>query len=180
MIFSTNFFWNILTPQRIQSDIIVTDHRSSYIVPVIPVRIKWLWNFLNKFSQNPLIIKFHGNPSSRSSAVPCGACEQRGWRYNFASAAQIIRLSGTMMCHILAQQYAVGGGWSRPEVVYKKYSRKVSCYPLRLFNDFANFLFYAIPSHQPYERTRHARTPNHQFHVKKKRAQDVSPYTLTN
>jgi len=57
-------------------------------------------------------MKFNGDTSSGSWAVPCGrAGEQTGWRYNFANSPQITRLSGTMMSRILAQQYAMGGGW---------------------------------------------------------------------
>jgi hypothetical protein len=72
LTFSTTFIWNIAHSKIIQRDIAINVKTSSCKVPVILVGFYWNLNFINKFSEKGLNIKFHQNSSSGSTVVPCG------------------------------------------------------------------------------------------------------------
>ena len=56
--FLYNYVCNIFILRRIQRDIIIYEHWSSYKVSVILVRFYWNWNFLDTFSKNTQISAF--------------------------------------------------------------------------------------------------------------------------
>jgi hypothetical protein len=58
--------------RRIHRDSIMNVQRSSHKVPAILVRSQWNLNFLNRFSKNTEIVKFHKNLSIGSRVVPQG------------------------------------------------------------------------------------------------------------
>jgi hypothetical protein len=84
-LLNTKFvFWSSLqlpsqtffTLRRIQRDIIINVHKSSFKVPVMLVIFKWKLNFLERFSKNSSNIKFNQNPSIGSRVDPYGRTDK--------------------------------------------------------------------------------------------------------
>ena len=75
LIFSTIFVWNISHSKKINWDVNINLHRSSYKVPVILVRFSWNLNSRQIFEKSSNI-EFHEPPSSGSRVVPCGQTDR--------------------------------------------------------------------------------------------------------
>ena len=76
LIFSTIMSETFFILRRIKQDMIKTAYWSSCKVPVTLVQSLWSCNFLDRFFKKHSHIKFHENPSSESSDVPCGEMDR--------------------------------------------------------------------------------------------------------